>query len=268
MSFLDPAAPRAKKSLGQNFLQDANIARKIVDALHIGPDDFVMEIGPGPGMLSSLIAGRNPARLLLVEKDEYWARERRETTIARGTQPEVLCADALTLDWEELPVPWKCIGNLPYNVASPLMWDIFSRARGLERAVFMIQKEVGQRITAQPGTGAYGALSVWVQTFMRARIEFIVPPQVFIPRPKVDSAVLSFVPLTTVPSSEESRALAKTLHRCFQQRRKQLGTILKGSGLTEDVLPPGSGITYTLRPERLTPEQFLILAQALYRKGQ
>ena len=267
MPILDPAAPRAKKSLGQNFLQDANIARKIVDALHIGLDDFVVEIGPGPGALSSIIAAKAPRRLLLVEKDAHWATERRETAIAQGTQPEVVCADALTLVWEDFSAPWKCIGNLPYNVASPLMWDIFSRACGLERAVFMIQKEVGQRIIAQPGTGAYGALGVWVQTFMRARIECIVPPQVFIPRPKVDSAVLSFTPLPEVPSPQESRALAKTLHRCFQQRRKQLGTILKGSGLAEDALPPDSGITFTLRPERLTPEQFLILAKALYKNA-
>ena len=263
MPYLDPATPRAKKSLGQNFLQDINIARKIVDSLNIAQTDSVVEIGPGPGALSSLIAARSPEKLLLIEKDDHWARERRETAITQGTQPEVLCADALTIAWEAFPAPWKCIGNLPYNVASPLMWEIFSRARNLERAVFMIQKEVGQRIVAQPGTGAYGALSVWIQTFMKPKIEFIVPPHVFLPRPKVDSAVLSFVPQNAVPSSEESRSLAKTLHRCFQQRRKQLGTILKGSGLKEDALPPDSGITFTLRPERLTPEQFLLLANAL-----
>ena len=262
MASLDPQAPRAKKSLGQNFLQDANIARKIVDALRIRREDFVVEIGPGPGALSAIIAAQSPGKLLLIEKDEHWAQDRRETAVAAGRQPEVLCADALTVAWEEFPAPWKCIGNLPYNVASPLMWEIFSRARGLERAVFMIQKEVGQRITAEPGTSAYGALSVWVQTFMRPRIEFIVPPQVFIPRPKVDSAVLSFVPREDVPAPEERAALAAVLHRCFQQRRKQLGTILKGTGLTEEALPPGSGITFTLRPERLTPEQFLILAKA------
>ncbi|MCC8193599.1 MAG: 16S rRNA (adenine(1518)-N(6)/adenine(1519)-N(6))-dimethyltransferase RsmA [Deltaproteobacteria bacterium] len=263
MSSFDPATPKAKKSLGQNFLQDANIARKIVDALRVGPDDFVVEIGPGPGALTSIIAERAPARLLLVEKDEYWAGERRDTKVPGGTQPEVLCADALAVAWEGFPAPWKCIGNLPYNVASPLMWEIFSRARGLSRAVFMIQKEVGQRLTAEPGTGAYGALSVWVRTFMRPRIEFIVPPQVFIPRPKVDSAVLSFEPLDDVPSLDDCAALAKTLHRCFQQRRKQLGTILKGTGLTEDALPPESGIVFTVRPERLTPGQFLLLARAL-----
>ncbi len=143
------------------------------------------------------------------------------------------------------------------------MWEIFSRARGLTRAVFMIQKEVGQRIIALPGSGAYGALSVWVQTFMRPKIEFVVPPQVFIPRPKVDSAVLSFEPRETIPSPEDSAALSRVLHQCFQQRRKQLGTIFKGTGFSEAALPPGSGISLTLRPERLSPEQFLTLARVL-----
>ena len=257
--FAQQGQPRAKKSLGQNFLKDANIARKIVDALMIGPDDFVVEIGPGPGALTAIIAAGEPRQLLLIEKDDHWAEDRRVSPV-RGTAPEVMCADALTIAWEEMQSPWKCIGNLPYNVASPLMWEIFSRARGLCRAVFMIQKEVGQRITAEPGTSAYGALSVWIQTFMRPRMEFIVPPQVFVPRPKVDSAVLSFVPRETVPDKAEADALAKVLHRCFQQRRKQLGTIFKGTHMREDLLPSDSGIVFTMRPERLTPKQFLILA--------
>ncbi len=262
MAAFHPGAPRAKKSLGQNFLQDANIARKIVDALQIGPEDFVVEIGPGPGALTGHIAGRFPARLLLIEKDDHWARERRETPVENGTRPEVRCADALGVAWEDFPAPWKCIGNLPYNVASPLMWEIFSRAGGLSRAVFMIQREVGQRITAVPGSSAYGALSVWVRTFMRPKVECIVPPQVFFPRPKVDSAVLSFTPRDAVPSAEDRAALARVLHRCFQQRRKQLGTIFKGTGLREESLPAEAGIAFTLRPERLTPEQFLLLAKA------
>lgn len=253
-------ASRAKKSLGQNFLQDRNIARKIVDALAISGEDRVLEIGPGPGALTSIIAAQKPAHLLLVEKDGAFAEERRNA-LYEGTLPEVLCADALTLVWEDFTSPWKCIGNLPYNIASPLMWELFSRSRHLVRAVFMIQKEVGQRITAQPGTSSYGALSVWLQTFTRPKMEFIVPPQVFIPRPKVDSAVLSFAPREDVPEDGEREALASLLHKTFQQRRKQLGTIFKGSRITERALPPGSGIDFTLRPERLTPEQFLVLAK-------
>ena len=126
--------------------------------------------------------------------------------------------------------------------------------------MFMIQKEVGQRIVAEPGTSAYGALGVWVQSFMRPRIECIVPPQVFTPRPKVDSAVLSFVPREDAPGPETRAALAGVLHRCFQWRRKQLGTIFKDTGLREESLPPDAGIAFTLRPERLTPGQFLLLA--------
>jgi len=252
--------PRAKKSLGQNFLKDANIARKIVDALAISPSDSVVEIGPGPGALTAIIAAKSPAALLLIEKDDHWAEERRATPVARGTRPDVLCADALTVAWEDFAPGWKCIGNLPYNVASPLMWEILSRANGLARAVFMIQKEVGRRIVAEPGSGAYGALGVWAQTFMRPKIEFIVPPQVFVPRPKVDSAVLSFSPRESVPPLQDRKDLASVLHRCFQQRRKQLGTIFKGTGVAEDMLPPGSGIDFAMRPERLTPEQFLLLA--------
>lgn len=261
MKPLDPASPRAKKSLGQNFLQDANIARKIVEALRIGPEDAVVEIGPGPGALTAIIAAGSPRSLLLVEKDAYWAGERRNANMP-GTRPDVLTADALAVRWEDFTSPWKCIGNLPYNVASPLMWEIFSRARTLSRAVFMIQKEVGQRLVAEPGTGAYGALGVWVRTFMRPKIEFIVPPHVFIPRPKVDSAVVSFSPKDAVPTVEEQSALSAVLHRCFQQRRKQLGTIFKGTGLLETALPPDAGISFTLRPERLDPDQFLLLARA------
>ncbi len=252
-------SPRARKSLGQNFLTDRNIARKIVQALEIEPEDRVLEIGPGPGALTGIISEYKPKQLVLVEKDAHWARERRMAPPESGP-PHVVIADALTLTWERFAAPWKFIGNLPYNVASPLMWDIFSRAPGLARAVFMIQKEVGQRLTAKPGTSAYGALSAWTQSFVRPRLEFIVPPQVFVPRPKVDSAVLSFtpVPAREAPAPEQRPALADCLHRCFQQRRKQLGTILKGK------MSPAQWrameIDPMLRPEMLGPEAFLRLA--------
>ena len=302
--------PRAKKSLGQNFLQDANIARKIVNALDIGPKDQVLEIGPGPGALSGIIQARGPARLVLVEKDPHWARERMlagRGSVCRDAASGLLCspeqdrkspapspkaapslpddklrhdptfavilADALTMPWERFSAPWKLIGNLPYNVASPLMWDIFSRTPGLVRAVFMIQKEVGQRIIAGPGTSAYGALSVWVQSHMRAKLEFIVPPQVFRPRPKVDSAVLSFEPLggpvrtmcraACARADFSPEALARTLKLCFQMRRKQLGTILRAGAFDPGVLEP-LGIDARIRPESLGPSEFHKLARALF----
>jgi 16S rRNA (adenine1518-N6/adenine1519-N6)-dimethyltransferase len=276
--------PRAKKSLGQNFLQDDNIARKIVDALAVTPQDQILEIGPGPGALSGIIQARKPARIVLVEKDCYWARERmregrtkaEEFARFRGGEGKqafaVILADALDMPWERFSTPWKIIGNLPYNVASPLMWDIFSRVPGLTRAVFMIQKEVGQRIIASPGTSAYGALSVWVQSHMRAKLEFIVPPQVFRPRPKVDSAVLSFEPHGLIPSSGgrvdfAPEALTRTLKLCFQMRRKQLGTILRANGADPGALE-SLGIVAQARPENLAPAEFHRLARTLFPGGK
>ncbi|NJB66887.1 16S rRNA (adenine1518-N6/adenine1519-N6)-dimethyltransferase [Desulfobaculum xiamenense] len=248
----------AKKRFGQNFLHDANICRKIVAALRIEPDDRVIEIGPGHGALSCHIAEAAPALYAAVERDLDLALELREKC------PEVqpLAADALCVRWEALSadVPWKIIGNLPYNVASPLMWDIFSRAKGLRRAVFMIQKEVGQRLTAEPGTKAYGALTVWVQSYVRPRHEFTVGPNVFTPRPKVDSSVLSFEPL-----SEEKvfdpEALSGLVKLCFQNRRKQLGKILK-TLWNDDVeaLLASLGHTPRTRPEELAPTHFQALS--------
>lgn len=254
------AEPRAKRSLGQNFLQDANIARKIVGCLDIGREDSVLEIGPGPGALTGFVLERSPSRLVLVEKDAHWARERMRLGQGRA---HVVLSDALTMAWERFSGEWKFLGNLPYNVASPLMWDICSLASGLSRAVFMVQKEVGLRLVAKPGTSAYGALSVWIQSFMRPKLEFTVPPQVFRPRPKVDSAVLSFVPLRPITDRAGPaflpHELSATLKACFQMRRKQLGSIARAHG-RQAVLLEEAGIDPKQRPEDLTPERFQLLS--------
>ncbi|MDR0826364.1 MAG: 16S rRNA (adenine(1518)-N(6)/adenine(1519)-N(6))-dimethyltransferase RsmA [Desulfovibrio sp.] len=253
--------PRAKKSLGQNFLRDKNIARRIVSLLDISGPERVLEIGPGPGALTDFILEAGPAFLLLVEKDPYWARERLQKGAGRL---KVILADALQMNWAHFTDPWKFIGNLPYNIASPLLWEIFPCAPGLTRAVFTVQKEVGLRITAQPGTAAYGALSVWLQSFSRPKAEFIVPPQVFRPSPKVESMVLSFLPLKKDAEKAggllarpdfNPRSLARALHLCFQARRKQLGVILRGLG-AEAQIPEELGLDPQTRPERLSPEDF------------
>jgi 16S rRNA (adenine1518-N6/adenine1519-N6)-dimethyltransferase len=133
-----------------------------------------------------------------------------DTEILRAADPSpadpgrqrVLLADALTLPFERFPSGWKLIGNLPYNVASPLLWELFSRMPAPARAVFMLQKEVGLRLTAAPGSRAYGALSVWLQSFTRPRAAFVVPPHVFHPPPKVDSMVLVFEPPIPCPAGD------------------------------------------------------------------
>ena len=252
--------PRAKKSLGQNFLQDKNIARKIVDAVQIGSGDRVIEIGPGPGMLTSFILKAGPAELTLIEKDDYLARERADEAALQPVPVTVLNTDALKIDWSAYSAPCKVCGNLPYNVASPLMWDIVSQAGGLVRAVFMIQKEVGERICAKPSTSAYGALSVWMQSFCVPRLEFIVPPQVFKPRPKVHSAVLSFTPLPPEERVQKPAVLSYILKMFFQQRRKQLGGILRSNGYEDAILEP-HGINPMERPENLSVAQYKALAE-------
>ncbi|MFV0422114.1 16S rRNA (adenine(1518)-N(6)/adenine(1519)-N(6))-dimethyltransferase RsmA [Oleidesulfovibrio sp.] len=258
-------APRAKKSLGQNFLQDKNISRRIVDALQISAQDRVIEIGPGPGALTTFIQQAGPMSLWVLEKDYYWAGEHKRTDTKSPVTKEVVLTDALTFPWEKLGKgqAWKIIGNLPYNVASPLMWDILSRS-AFTRAVFMIQKEVGDRILAAPRTRQYGALSVWLQSFSVPRKELIVPPTVFKPRPKVDSAVLSFDPLPEDDKKFSARALSMLLKLCFQQRRKQLQKILKPYwDESVSLWIESHGLTPALRPEELSPKQFQELANLL-----
>ena len=245
------AAPRAKKSLGQHFLKNPDICDRIAALLEATAQDNILEIGPGPGALTRSLEALPHARLLLLEKDRYWAGERQ-----RAAQPgtQAVLTDALRFAWARITpaFPWKLAGNLPYNVASPLIWDCLSQATGCTRAVFMVQKEVGLRLAAAPGNGQYGALSVWVQSYAAPRLEFTLGPGAFNPPPKVDSAVLSFTPLSLASRPEHPQLLARLLRICFQQRRKQLGGIIRRSGeqplaqaLHEAEIDPG------LRPEAL-----------------
>lgn len=144
-------APRAKKSLGQHFLRREEICDRIAALLLPQAEDRVLEIGPGPGALTRALEAAPHACLLLLEKDRHWAAERQRQAAPRT---QAVLTDALRFDWRRISPehPWKVIGNLPYNVASPLIWDIVSRAEGLKRAVFMVQKEVGQRLAAAPAT--------------------------------------------------------------------------------------------------------------------
>ncbi len=253
-------APPAKKSLGQHFLRREEICARIAALLLPGPEDRILEIGPGPGALTRALEALPHSRLLLLEKDRHWAKERGRLA---GPSTQAVLMDALCFDWRRIQPeqPWKIVGNLPYNVASPLIWDIVSRAAGLSRAVFMVQKEVGQRLAAAPGNGQYGALSVWVQSHARPHLEFVVGPGAFQPPPKVDSAVLSFDPLPLAQRPAHPEALARLLRICFQQRRKQLGGIFRRAGLP--VLETGlkdMGLDPSLRPESLCIRDFRRLA--------
>lgn len=250
-----------KRSLGQNFLVDRNISRKIVQALELKPGDNVLEIGPGRGALTEHIAEADPARLVLLEKDDALA----DALAEKLPGAELRRGDALRFDWSELKGEhgWKLVGNLPYNVASPLIWDIVSQG-SFARAVFMVQLEVGQRLKAAPGSGEYGALSVWVQSFARVEMLFKVPPQVFFPKPKVHSAVMQFFSLPPEDRPQAPSALNSTLKMCFQKRRKQLSTILKSHNKENYVeILESLGIPPQARPEELAKEDFQRLANRM-----
>jgi 16S rRNA (adenine1518-N6/adenine1519-N6)-dimethyltransferase len=251
---------RPKRSLGQNFLSDPNTSRKIVDALGVTREDRVLEIGPGRGALTTHLLDKAPALVIALEKDTALAPVLKETFPGL----EVVNTDALAYAWERLDgsPPWKIVGNLPYNIASPLMWEIFSRCPSFSLAVFMVQKEVGQRLTAVPGNKTYGALTAWVKNFVAPKALFNVPPTVFRPRPKVDSQVLSFVPLQGDRlAAQGAEDLSLLLKLCFQQRRKQMGTLLK-EYLNDDIVLwfEGRKIPLTIRPEMLSPEDFRSLS--------
>ena len=248
---------RAKKSLGQNFLQDDNICGKIVDALSIGTEDYVIEIGPGQGALTRHIVREAPRKFQVIEMDDGLADRLEEDF----PDLEVLRRDALKFPWSTLNAPCKIVGNLPYNIGSKLIWDIISTVKGLERAVFMVQHEVALRLTAEPGNKAYGGLTAWVGNFAETKYLFKVPPTVFRPRPKVDSAVVAFNPFPEERrpgAPERLSALIKTL---FQQRRKQISTILKKRWTPEltDWFEE-NGIDTRARPENLTPGQLRSLS--------
>lgn len=255
---------RPKRSLGQNFLTDPNTARRIVDALGITPGSVVLEIGPGRGALTGFLMESGAGRVMALEKDRELAPElaRRHPGLA------VVNADALTFAWERLGrlgcLGVRVVGNLPYNVASPIMWDLAWRCPWFERAVFMVQLEVAERIVAAPRTKAYGGLSVWLQSFVRAEKLFKVGPNVFTPRPKVESAVVAFTPRPMEERPPEPERLAGFIKRLFAMRRKQLGRILGPD------LAPGArgyletqGLSPASRPEELSPPQMRKLMESL-----
>lgn len=247
-----PARP--KRGLGQNFLVDRNLAAKIVAALAVGRPDTVIEIGPGRGALCPFVLDAAPKRYICLELDHGLARPLK----AAHPEIDVVAIDALRFDWDR--ASGACIlGNLPYNVASPLIWDIAASGR-FSRAVFMIQREVAGRLAAPPGSKVYGALSAFVQAHAAAEYLFTVGPNVFRPRPKVDSAVIRLTPRPTRPDAAEGLRLSRLLAVCFQQRRKQLQKILRpywNEGVADALA--SLGLTERSRPEEVGPEGFRLL---------
>ncbi|HEX2251280.1 MAG TPA: 16S rRNA (adenine(1518)-N(6)/adenine(1519)-N(6))-dimethyltransferase RsmA, partial [Gemmatimonadales bacterium] len=182
--------PRAKRRLGQHFLADPRILARIVDALDVRPQDTVVEIGPGRGGLTAELVKRT-GNVIAIEKDRDLVGPLQE----RFPSIEIVAADALETDWRALAGgPYLLAGNIPYNITSPLLDKALTPPLP-SRIVFLVQKEVADRVTAAPGTSAYGALTIGVQAVASAERVFTVAAGAFQPRPKIDSAVLRLEPL-------------------------------------------------------------------------
>lgn len=267
-------APR--KGLGQNFLVDRNVLRQIVAAARLSPDDTIIEIGPGLGVLTWALA-ETARTVIAVEVDAGLVRWL-ERLLRRRDNVRLIHADALQVDLQPLlaahpPGPegaYKVIANLPYYITTPLLMRLLEEALPLDSIVVMVQREVAQRIVASPGGKDYGVLSVNVQYRSQAEILFHVPPTVFIPRPEVHSAVVRLRPHPkpeTLPVPPDH--MAAVVRAAFSRRRKTIRNALRSA------FPP-DGVEAALarahiagerRAETLSVEEFVQLAAALPPSG-
>ena len=256
--------PPVRKSLGQHFLSDRRILERIVDALAPTADDTVVEIGPGHGALTDILRER-AKRVVAIEYDRALAKLLRDKYA--GQNVSIVEADVLSVNLHATAGgPFLLAGNVPYYITTPILFQALQRPRAI-RSVFLVQKEVAERMAAPPGGKTYGALSVNVQALARAELVMRVPPGAFRPPPKVDSAVVRVIPRDDpVVRADEEKPFSEFVLAVFGQRRKQMRRVLRGIASLDaegsDRVLAHLGIDPTLRPESLTPEQFAAVFRA------
>jgi 16S rRNA (adenine1518-N6/adenine1519-N6)-dimethyltransferase len=268
-----PGEPhRAKKSLGQNFLADPNLQRKIVQAIEPGPQDEVLEIGPGLGALTKHLAPR-VGRLILVELDDDLAR-RLATEYEGSAHVLVVHDDILRVSLEDVsrdPGALKVVGNIPYNITTPIIFHLLERERRPATITLMMQREVAERLLARPGSKTYGALAVGVQAVADVQRVAHVGRSAFRPAPDVDSTVVRITPRVPRPLDATGEAALRVLTRtAFGKRRKQFQRILRDafslSPADVESLQVETGFDLRHRPESFSPPEFVELADALRRR--
>lgn len=261
------------KQLGQNFLIDGNTARKITSALEVEAGDGVIEVGPGAGALTVLLA-RSGAELLALEVDRGLI-----VMLNNILQPwpnaRVINQDALSVNWAELlssnfesAESVKLISNLPYFISGPFMYSLFEASFPFDRAVLMLQKEVAHRLIAEPGSSNYGALSVFSHYYTHGKVLFNVSNKVFWPRPKIGSAVIKLQPRKRILTDDEEKMFWLIVQGVFQQRRKtiqnNLARLLPALKDSINDLLEAVSIEPLARPEHLSVRQFAKLARIAY----
>ncbi len=244
---------RARKRFGQHFLHDPGVLKRIVDAVAPARDDAVVEIGPGEGALTRPLLERID-RLTVIEIDRDLAARLSEEFPESRLQ--VVVADVLDHDFSDLPMGARIVGNLPYNISTPILFHLAQHARRIQGQIrdmhFMLQLEVVQRMVAKHSTPDYGRLSVMLQTRFRMHKLFNVGPGAFRPPPKVDSAVVRLVPIAEKPDWDQT-VLERIVREAFSARRKTLRNALPLKQADYEAL----GIDPQLRPENLSPADYV-----------
>ncbi len=254
---------RPKKSLGQHFLKDRNIAKKIVDALEARSLP-VLEIGPGTGMLTGILLKRKEIQLTLVEIDRdsvIYLREHYPTLRDRIVEGDFLELDIL----QDFPGDFCIIGNFPYNISSQIFFKVLDYRSQVREVVCMLQKEVAERIAARHGSKTYGILSVLLQAYYDIVVLFKVPPGVFFPPPKVMSAVIRLTRNKREHLDCDEKLFQKVVKQSFQMRRKTLRNSLKSLNL-----PASISVLSVMdkRPEQLAVEEFISLTKLVEQSGE
>lgn len=243
---LESAGLAPSRALGQNFVVDPNTVRKIAHLAGVGQGDHVVEIGAGLGSLTLALA-ETGASVTAIELDRHLVPLLRLVVEPAGAQ--VIHADAREVDWAGLPVD-TVVGNLPYNIATDLVLHVLEHAPQASRLLVMVQREVGERLAAGPGTKTYGIPSVKVAYWATARLVGRVPPSVFLPQPRVESVLVALVRHPSPPVTADRRRLFALVDAGFGQRRKMLRRSL--SGLVSEEQLVAAGVSPQARAEQLS----------------
>jgi 16S rRNA (adenine1518-N6/adenine1519-N6)-dimethyltransferase len=255
----------AKKYLGQNFLFDPLILSRIVGAADIGSEDLIVEIGPGPGRLTGILAER-AGRVVAIELDDR-LYERLKVELAGFDNIELIHGDALKYCYECLP-EFKVVANIPYYITTPIIFRLLHAKGNLKSMTLAVQKEVAERIAAKPGTKAYGVLSLVVQYHTKPDLKFLIPKEAFRPVPKVDSAVVH-IRILDKPFVEvkDEKLFFRIIKMAFSQRRKMLSNSLKSARENVKEWLTRAGIDPQRRPETLSIEEFTRLTNTYDEEG-
>ena len=257
--------PAAKKHFGQNFLINENIKHKIIDAAQLSPDDTVLEIGPGLGALTEKIV-ETGAELFAVEKDPALAAHLPHLINAKNFH--LIQDDFLTYDLRELPRITKVIGNIPYNISTPIIKKLLAHQAHLQTALLTTQWEFAKRLTAKPGTKDYGSLTCLVQYYAETDILFKINARSFRPAPKVASCFIKLQFRKHTACVQDERLLFRIIHTAFQQRRKKVQNALAGileKNKMECVLET-AGIKKDIRPDQISLEDYIRITDLIYRR--